>query len=173
MGENNSKTLTKVEVIRRREKALNANENGKFWIAENLQNKHQLGRGPHAYVVEAVNIKTSQKCAIKVFEYNTRDDPLYQYAIEKARKAYQANKINNQNIVKTYVCQAIEVENNFSLKNRFVIIMELFEQNLSDLILGMKNIEKHFSEQQVIRFGFRVGESSCFLPSTVSVPYES
>lgn len=159
MGETNSKTRPKVEPVRRREKAGNASENGKVWLAENLQNKHQLGRGPHAYVVEAVNIKTNQKCAIKVFEYNTRDDPLYQYAIEKARKAYQANKIRSPNIAKTYVCQAIEVENNFSLKNRFVIIMELFEQNLGDLMLGMKNVEKVFSEQQIIRFGFELARA--------------
>lgn len=129
-------------------------ENEHSWRAENLQNRFELGRGPNGYVVEAFHTLTNEPCAIKSFEYNTRDDPSYQYAIEKARKAYKANKLCNPNIVTTYVCQAIEVKNNFSIKNKFAVVMELFKQNLADLIVSMKAAEQIFSEQQITKFAF-------------------
>lgn len=159
MGLNISKYNPKVEVIQRRERSESIIERGKLWVAENIQHKHLLGKGPVSFVVQAVNIKTKQKCAMKVIEYNSREDPLYHYAIEKARKAYHANKIAHSNLVKTHVCQAVEVDNNFALKNKFIIIMELFDQNLKDLIIHMQKTERVFAIQQIMRFAFDLSRS--------------
>ena len=109
--------------------------------------------------MEAVNIKTNGRCAIKVFEYNTRDDLSYNYAIEKARRAYKANKLGTSGIITTFVCETIEVENNFSLKHKFAVIMELFEQNLADLIVEMQERELLFTESQILKFAMDLSQT--------------
>ena len=124
----------------------------KLWRAEHLQTKSELGRGPNGYVMEATNIKTNDRCAIKIFEYNSREDSSYKYAIEKARKAYRVNKLGVPGVAITYVCETIEVENNFSLKHKFALIMELFEQNFADLIVEMKASDTIFGESQLLRY---------------------
>lgn len=159
MGGRNSKDPPRTQPSSQIQPNSNDDDDEKFWRAENLQNKHELGRGPNGYVVEALNTKTSEKCAIKIFEYNSRSDPVYQYAVEKARKSYKVNKLNNRNIVKTFVCEAIEVENNFSLKHKFAIIMELYDQNLADLIIGMKNSNRRFTEQQLLKYAFSLSHA--------------
>lgn len=124
----------------------------KYWRSENLQTKREIGRGSESYVLEALNIKTNIRCAVKIMEYSTRDDPAYKRALEKSRRTYKINKWNNQNLVRTYICEAIEVENNFSLKHKCAIIMDYFEQNLLNVIIQKKALLTRFTERQLLKF---------------------
>lgn len=124
----------------------------KYWRSENLQTKREIGKGPNGYVLEALNIKTKIRCAVKILEYSTRDDPAYKYAFDKARRMYKINKWNNKNLVHTYICELIEVENNFSLKHKCAIIMDYFEQNLTTFINQKKEAKVTFNEQTLLKF---------------------
>ena len=128
--------------------------NEKHWKAENLQNKREVGKGPKGYVLEAFNTKTKTRCAVKILEYANREDPDYHYAFIKARRMCKMNTWNNKCVVHTYLCEFIEVENNFALKHKCAIVMEYVDKNLAVLINEKKAAKTGLNEKQLMKFMF-------------------
>jgi len=121
-------------------------ENNFIWRAEDTQHKDVIGKGSMGYVIEAINLKNGQACAIKIIEYEKREDAIFEYAQKKAKLVTSLSKLRHPNILKVYTCEPIEMENNFAIKHKYAFIMELNNCNLVTTI-RQKNAENAAFEE--------------------------
>ena len=122
-----------------------------LWRAENTQSKRIIGSGPNGSVIEASNIKTGQSCAIKTIEYEKNNDWNFEYAQKKAKLLIEVSNLKHPNILKTYVCEKIEVENSLDLRNKYAFIMELYDGNLATIISERKKNQEFFDEFYLLK----------------------
>jgi len=125
-------------------------ENNFVWRAEDTQHKDVIGKGSIGYVIEAINLKNGQTCAIKIIEYEKREDSIFEYAQKKAKLLSNLSKLKHPNILKVYNCEPIEVENNFALKHKYAFMMELNSWNLANVIQQKQNEKSLFEEADLL-----------------------
>ena len=121
------------------------------WRSDDTQTKRTISTGALGSVIEATHIRTNQPCAIKIFEYETREEWPFQYAQKKSNLLLALAKLQHPNIVHTHACETIEVENSFNLKNRYIIIMDLCDQNLASVINKKRQGQVCFQESELLK----------------------
>jgi serine/threonine protein kinase len=160
---NTSNTINNIVNPNEKENTNNTEKSGTAWRAENLQMVKTLGQGQYAQVLEAKNMKNRVQCAIKIVEYADRNDPLFQYAKSKSTSLIRASKLEHPNILKTFLCEAMDVESNFTLKSRFAIIMELYKENLKQHIAKRRKNNSYFTELELMKMLMQITSALLYL----------
>ena len=120
------------------------------WRPGKLKQGKTIGVSNIGKVIKATKHKSDTHCAIKIFEYINREDSIYKYAKEKAEYLVKGSGLGHPNILKTYLCEAMDIEINFALNSKFVIVMELLPQNLRQYLQLRIIKNEYFNEMQLL-----------------------